>query len=301
MTLLFCRLVILGCSRADRILVYSSSRPNQDHRGNVQLRDMICEFWEEYDSATGRGAKAAIAERVAKKVQESGGRFLKVDEATEWWFPVPNKEAVAKVCQGFRKKREMDAATGGSVQKDASSGKRSRVQQPMEPEIERSDMPWTDTLTPDEFDFLMEGLSKPDGPLHRLVSDASDAPSCSTEEPLESNEYTDAFEVFLARVSDPFSQQHQSGERTSSVVLPVTASHGPDLLLNFLEKHHYCLKCSPEESHKWLRGQDIMTIADLHDAIRDEEFVELDLIPKGGLKGFKRRPFIKAINGLTES
>ena len=108
---------------------FSLRVPYQNHFGNLALRDIVSRCWHEYDSAK-QGAKAGIASRVVEEVQRNGGRFLKLDKTTEWWFPVSQKEAQQKVSQAFRKKREMDlSAASCCVKKDVGSGKRSKVLQ----------------------------------------------------------------------------------------------------------------------------------------------------------------------------
>jgi hypothetical protein len=74
-----------------------------------------------------------------------------------------------------------------------------------------------------------------------------------------------------------------------------------DPLLAFLELQRDSLKCTPQESFDWLRNQDIMTLGDLREACLDDEFLELEFKTKGGLKGFKRRPFVKSVVSAASS
>ena len=73
------------------------------------------------------------------------------------------------------------------------------------------------------------------------------------------------------------------------------ASGGGDPLVSFLEAQRDCLKFKPQETLAWLRQQDITSMDDLRDACNDMDFVDLDFKEHGGLKGYKRRPFLKAL------
>ena len=161
---------------------------------------------------------------------------------------------------------------------------------------------WMDRLTNEEFDFLMEGLTatKPHESDTSETASSTSCDPCSESTPayacVDDKDYTDAFEEFLQQVNDPFEEEKEPSLLPVSVDVPSEAS---DPLLMFLKTHHNCLKSTPEECFQWLNNQDIVTITDLYEACQDTEFVELDLIPSGALKGFKRRPFIKAISNLV--
>lgn len=304
-------------------------RPFQDHTGNLRLREWIADNSVEYDTSTKRGAKAEIAQHGYHEVIRYGGRFLKLHEGSGWWFPVSEKEAIAKISQGFRKKREADRLyknTGSEVsmvKKDISSGnyKRSKVVVPTHHGEEdhgtalvvndgsvralQDDAVWTDTLTNEEFDFLMEGLAAGTTRYGSSETSATGPPTSSSYDDVSdliskdndnSKEHADAFEEFLARVNDPDEGRTQNSDAYPTIVdIPMEAS---DPLLMFLKTHHNCLKTAPEECFQWLTSQDIVTMTDLNEACQDDEFVQLDLIASGGLKAFKRRPFIKAISNL---
>ena len=317
--------------------------PYQSHSGNVALKDMIKRHWKEYDSAKGRGGKQAIAMRIVEEIQASGGRFLKLDDATEWWIPVSQQEAQLKVSQGFRKKREMDLATS-RAKKDSNSGKRTKVHEA--PEARELQKPATDTatdgvpmgslastpptsvcdsdssdsdtrkratrhekavsdnhgkavpashdeivglfggptdtLTPDELEYLIESPPQPvdatqgEDPLSRL----DDISACSD---------MGLADIDVSALADNMIS-HEKGVTTKD-----------DPMLSFLKDRQDCFKCSPQETFDWLHSQDIMTLEDLHEACRDDEFVDLEFKVKGGLKGFKKHPFIKAILSAASS
>ena len=67
-----------------------------------------------------------------------------------------------------------------------------------------------------------------------------------------------------------------------------------DELIQFLRKHQDCIKCEPDEFHRWLISQDITGLRDLNEACADNEFVTTQM-QASGLKGFKRGPFVKAV------
>ncbi|KAL3904665.1 MAG: hypothetical protein SGILL_009981 [Bacillariaceae sp.] len=295
-------------------------KPYQNYSGNVQLRSLICDYWDAYDTVTKKGGKTEIAERVVDIVKERGGRFLKLNEKLDWWFPVSNKDAVGKVSQGFRKKREMNVQGGvsrpcsGTAVKKEDTAKRTKCEAPVSTPVQNvggddlltpdefdflmnddNQSPWNNVLTTDEFDFLMQGLAKPHTDSFHESTATSTTVSSTAGDPSELSGFEDAFENFLAKVSDPFPSMD---DHPLTVDLP---SEINDPMLQFLRLHHDCLKSSPEQTFSWLQSQDIMTLADLHEACADTEFVDLDLIPKGGLKRFKHRPFIKDINCAVET
>jgi hypothetical protein len=118
-----------------------------------------------------------------------------------------------------------------------------------------------------------------------LVTDAALKSSISTEEiSLLSGLSWD--ETFLAP------------DNARSVNTKVSSSPNEAPLLLFVKEHKNCFKCSPNEFYLWLCSQDMCSLSDLAEACEDEEFVVNDM-QANGLKGFKRRPFIKAVNAAT--
>ena len=66
-------------------------------------------------------------------------------------------------------------------------------------------------------------------------------------------------------------------------------------LLAFLKVNSDCLKGSPEAFHRWLvDSEDIASLNDLADAVADDQYLQ-DVLQQGGLKGFKRSAFKKAV------
>ena len=66
-------------------------------------------------------------------------------------------------------------------------------------------------------------------------------------------------------------------------------------LLAFLKENADCLKGSPEAFHRWLvDSEDIASLNDLADAVADDQYLQ-DVLQQGGLKGFKRSAFKKAV------
>ena len=80
-------------------------------------------------------------------------------------------------------------------------------------------------------------------------------------------------------------------------------THGKDdsPLRRFVLAHAQSLKCSPDTFCDWLQGMDIATINDLHEACSDSDFVDSSMIGEGGLKKFKRGPFVKAVQAAAQS
>ena len=80
-------------------------------------------------------------------------------------------------------------------------------------------------------------------------------------------------------------------------------THGKDdsPLRRFVLAHAQSLKCAPDTFYDWLQGMDIATISDLHEACGDSDFVDSSMIGEGGLKKFKRGPFVKAVQAAAQS
>jgi hypothetical protein len=65
-------------------------------------------------------------------------------------------------------------------------------------------------------------------------------------------------------------------------------------LRTFLEQHASFFSCPPTQFHTWLQSEGIECLADLAEALEDEEYVQMEL-KSHGLKYFKRMAFKKAI------
>ena len=93
-------------------------------------------------------------------------------------------------------------------------------------------------------------------------------------------------------------QQQQIFSQASPAVAAAPSGQGQkDSLLAFLEANKACLKGSPAEFCGWLRKEeDINSLADLADAVQDDEYLH-DVLQAGngsvGVKGFKRAAFKK--------
>lgn len=93
-------------------------------------------------------------------------------------------------------------------------------------------------------------------------------------------------------------QQQQILSQTSPAVAATPSGEGKkDSLLAFLEANKACLKGSPAEFCDWLRKEeDINSLADLADAVQDDDYLHQTLqVGNGsvGVKGFKRAAFKK--------
>ena len=93
-------------------------------------------------------------------------------------------------------------------------------------------------------------------------------------------------------------QQQQIFSQASPAVAATPSGQGQkDSLLAFLEANKACLKGSPAEFCDWLRKEeDINSLADLADAVQDDEYLH-EVLQAGngsvGVKGFKRAAFKK--------
>jgi hypothetical protein len=328
---------------------------------------MIVTRGDEYDSTTDRGGKAAIAQELVEQIQQKGGRFLKLDETTDWWLPVSDKEAKSKVCQGFRKKREKDLATGSRVRSSStttkamehcnkvqvvekSSGTNGLIIAGTFEEVEGYDEshiyharfwqtldspipdtgpfiapedPAPDILNAEELAYMLEG-SPPEPDVPQQASDPVICDNPEQEENIDQSIFDDPTHLFGINNDDEPMTQQEEKESCDEEPLKQHQDHGlfdmdvtkllsvltgndgtgdeskpEDPLLAFLESRRDSLKCSPQESYDWLRNQDIVTMSDLREACLDNDFLELEFKQKGGLKGFKRRPFVNAVISAT--
>lgn len=76
------------------------------HIGNKNFRCIIERYREMYQSADCRDEKTNITCSVINKVRGSGGRFLKLDEATNLWEPVSEQYAREKVSHALRSAKD---------------------------------------------------------------------------------------------------------------------------------------------------------------------------------------------------
>mmetsp|Transcript_41213 Transcript_41213/g.114749 ORF Transcript_41213/g.114749 Transcript_41213/m.114749 type:complete len:172 (-) Transcript_41213:189-704(-) len=80
-------------------ILIGRGKPIQLHSGNVDLRDSVRLYFDEY-SSTRRGSKREVMQNVLAMIKSSGGRFLsRTDEG--WWIVVSDDEAVDKVEKTF--------------------------------------------------------------------------------------------------------------------------------------------------------------------------------------------------------
>eukprot|EP00978_Attheya_sp_CCMP212_P039703 scaffold208923_cov51-Attheya_sp.AAC.2 len=73
-----------------------------------------------------------------------------------------------------------------------------------------------------------------------------------------------------------------------------TLASPEEMLFTFLSKHQDCFKCSFGSVYLWLKSEDIISLADLSDAVDDTDYVDSELT-KNGLKKFKRGAFKIAV------
>ena len=76
-------------------------KTNQEHSGNILLRNIITEYIPEY-RLTPRPEKWRIPLKVVLRIKQGGGRFLKRDMEYGWWFNVSDEAAREKIAMSFR-------------------------------------------------------------------------------------------------------------------------------------------------------------------------------------------------------
>ena len=87
--------------------MFGRGKGNQNRPGNARFRLIIDMHMAEYEKANKTG-KTAIAERVIRVIQDSSGRFLKDDTASNdggWEEVVDLAEVRSKVSHAFRGRR----------------------------------------------------------------------------------------------------------------------------------------------------------------------------------------------------
>lgn len=261
------------------------------------MRDVVGTHYDEYNSTRGRGAKAGIAERVVNAIYQKGGKFLKLDESTDWWIPVSAKEAQEKVLQSFRKHRaKATEVTVLNVKGIKNSTKRAKVQKPSDVSVTTT----TETVTAESsspiYDFKLD-----ENDLAYLL-EGHPIPECPDEDLLLGDHDPQSKEGELEIDPLPFDHDPLADKGLLGIDIEVAtmlSDNVQDPLLKFLDCNRDCLKCTPQETLKWLHSEDISNLADLREACSDDDFIDLELKRKGGLKGFKRHPFVKALMNIT--
>ena len=84
-----------------RDVILGRGKPYQDHPGNLKLANYIEEYRSAYVQAD-RLEKTCISWKIVQHVKSLNGRFLKMDEESEYWVQVSDEVAREKVSHGFR-------------------------------------------------------------------------------------------------------------------------------------------------------------------------------------------------------
>jgi hypothetical protein len=95
------------------------------HVGNKKFRILVAEHQQEYLEMMKKD-KASIARRIVARIKESGGRFLKRDDATGDWVKYPMRNAVEKTSQALRegldiKNRTVRRGNSKSARRDSET------------------------------------------------------------------------------------------------------------------------------------------------------------------------------------
>jgi hypothetical protein len=73
-----------------------------NHPGNVRFREIIARHMSEYSRAETKSAKTSVVRDVVRKIWYEGGKFLKLDKASNKWFESDALCATSKVGHAFR-------------------------------------------------------------------------------------------------------------------------------------------------------------------------------------------------------
>lgn len=85
----------------DHDILCGRSRESFHHVGNRYLRTLVAIHLKRYIVGN-RAEKTKMAKEVVNAVRESGGKFIKFDEARNLWFEIDEKGARSKVAHAFR-------------------------------------------------------------------------------------------------------------------------------------------------------------------------------------------------------
>jgi hypothetical protein len=96
----------------------------------------------------------------------------------------------------------------------------------------------------------------------------------------------------LSGLSNEDSSKTQN-RKQSTLVTPTSSSSKDEALMAFVQRHQDCLKCPPKDFYEWLKASDIVSLVELVEACKDEDFLQTEM-QENGLKGFKRKPFVNA-------
>ena len=97
-------------SIADLTFSNKPGRPYQEWTGNLQLKTLIDQCRDEYNSSD-RLSKTALSRQVVHAIRENGGRFLKRDNSGTWQEITDEAVAREKVSHAFRIKTKMNSST----------------------------------------------------------------------------------------------------------------------------------------------------------------------------------------------
>ena len=102
----------------ERDVILGRGKPYQDHPGNLKLANYIEEYRSAYVKAD-RLEKTCISWKIVQHVKNLNGRFLKMDEDSDYWVQVSDDIAREKVSHGFRTRHKKSssnkAVAGGAV------------------------------------------------------------------------------------------------------------------------------------------------------------------------------------------
>ena len=82
-------------------VLWGKGRPIQHHRGNVQLRELVEDYLDEYQAASLSLDKSAIVQKVCLMIKSHSGRFLRKDN-DGWWRETTHEYALVKVRKLFQ-------------------------------------------------------------------------------------------------------------------------------------------------------------------------------------------------------
>jgi hypothetical protein len=115
--------IILVPRRFD--VLFGKGKREREHTGNLRALHLCDMYWEAYESSNKYG-KTEVAERIVVIIQQSGGRFLKPNNASAaGWVEANDTAAREKIAHFFRFMRSKHKTTTSSSSEEVSTSESS--------------------------------------------------------------------------------------------------------------------------------------------------------------------------------
>lgn len=89
----------------DKDVICERGGKSNRHAGTKRYRGMIEQYKPEYQSLAAKIAKTNLSRSIIAQIQNSGGRFLKKDDASRNYYVLSTVETTKKVSQALREKK----------------------------------------------------------------------------------------------------------------------------------------------------------------------------------------------------